>query len=126
MKLLSFVRDGRNGFGAVVGDGVVDLGKALGGRHADLKALLAADAVAEAAKAIQGRAADFPLAGLTLLPVIPEPGQIWCCGLNYGEHVRETQREVTEQPTFFLRVAASQVAHGQPILRPAESTQLDY
>ncbi len=126
MKLLSFEREGRAGFGAVVDQGVIDLGPALQNRYPSLKALLAADAVAQAASAIQGRRADFPLAGLTLLPVIPDPGQIWCCGLNYGEHVRETQREVTEQPTFFLRVAASQVGHGQPLLRPQESTQFDY
>ena len=130
MKLISFLHAGRPGFGAVVGDaaapGVVDLGAALGGRHADLRALLAADALDEAAQAARTRPADFALDGLTLLPVIPNPGKIWCCGLNYGEHVRETQREVTEQPTFFLRVADSQVGHGQAMLRPRESTQFDY
>lgn len=127
MKLVSFERDGQAGFGAVIGDdGVVDLGDALGGRYADLKALLAADALGEAAAAVQGKAAEFRLGDLTLLPVIPNPGKIWCCGLNYGEHVRETNREVTEQPTFFLRVADSQVGHDQPIVCPPESTQVDY
>lgn len=126
MKLISFERNGRPGFGAVVDGGVVDLGAALGGRHADLKALLAADALAEARAALAGRQPDFQLDAVTLLPVIPNPGKIWCCGLNYGEHVRETNREVTEQPTFFLRVADSQVGHGQALLRPKESTQLDY
>jgi len=126
MKLLSFERNGQAGFGAVATDGVIDLGAALQGRFADLKALLAADALGEAAAAMRGRKADFALDGLRLLPVIPNPGKIWCCGLNYGEHVRETNREVTEQPTFFLRFADSQVGHGEAIVRPAESTQLDY
>ena len=126
MKLLSFERDGTAGFGALLGDGIVDLGAALQGRFADLKALLAADALAQAAQALAGRQADFALASVQLLPVIPNPGKIWCCGLNYGEHLRETNREVTEQPTFFLRFADSQVGHGQAIVRPAESTQLDY
>lgn len=126
MKLLSFSRGGRAGFGAVSGDGIVDLGAALGGRYADLKALLAADAVAEAAAAVAQRKPDFTLADVTLLPVIPDPGKIWCCGLNYHEHVQETNREVTEKPMFFLRVADSQVGHGQAIVRPTESTQLDY
>jgi 2-keto-4-pentenoate hydratase/2-oxohepta-3-ene-1,7-dioic acid hydratase in catechol pathway len=126
MKLISFEHQGRAGFGAVVSDGVVDLGAAMGHRHADLKALLAADALAEAAQLVATRSPDLSLAGLTLLPVIPNPDKIWCCGLNYAEHVRETQREVTEQPTFFMRFAASQVGHGQPMLRPRESTQLDY
>lgn len=126
MKLVSFERNGRAGFGAVIDGGVVDLGAALNGRHADLMALLAADALGEARAALAGRAADFALADVTLLPVIPNPGKIWCCGLNYGEHVRETNREITEQPTFFLRVADSQVGHGQAIMRPKESLQLDY
>ena len=126
MKLVSYQRAGRDGFGAVVHDGVIDLGAALGGRYADLKALLASGALGEAQQAIAGRTPDFALADVTLLPVIPNPGKIWCCGLNYGEHVRETNREVTEKPTFFLRVADSQVGHGQAIVRPAESTQLDY
>ena len=127
MKLVSYERNGQASFGAVVGeDGVVDLRQALGGRYADLQALIAADAVATAATAAQGKAAEFRLGDVTLLPVIPHPGKIWCCGLNYGEHVRETNREVTEQPTFFLRVADSQVGHDQPILCPPESTQVDY
>lgn len=126
MKLVSFERHGRPGFGAVIDGGVVDLGAALNGRHADLRALLAADALGEARAALAGRAADFALDDLTLLPVIPAPGKIWCCGLNYGEHVRETNREITEQPTFFLRVADSQVGHGQALMRPRESEQLDY
>ena len=50
MKLVSFERQGRAGFGAVVGEGVIDLGAAFAGRYADLKSLLAGDAVAEAAR----------------------------------------------------------------------------
>lgn len=126
MKLVSFERQGRAGFGAVVDGGIVDLGVALGGRYADLQGLLAADAVGEARAAAAQRKADFALDAVQLLPVIPAPGKIWCCGLNYHEHVQETNREVTEQPTFFLRVADSQVGHGQAIVRPKESTQLDY
>ena len=126
MKLVSFSRNGQQGYGAVTDQGVVDLGAVLGSRFADLKALLAADALAEAAAVVAQRAPDFALAEAELLPVIPNPGKIWCCGLNYGEHVRETNREVTEQPTFFLRVADSQVGHGQAMVRPPESVQFDY
>lgn len=126
MKLVSFSRNGQAGYGAVTDQGVVDLGAVMGSRFADLKALLAADALAEAATVVARRAPDFALADVVLLPVIPNPGKIWCCGLNYGEHVRETNREVTEQPTFFLRVADSQVGHEQAMVRPPESVQFDY
>jgi len=127
MRLLSYEHQGQESYGALVGnDGVVDLRRALGGRHADLQALIAADAFGETAAALAGRAPDLALGALTVLPVIPRPGKIWCCGLNYHEHVRETQREVTAKPMYFQRVADSQVGHGQAIALPAESTQLDF
>lgn len=125
MKLISYERAGRAGFGVVRDGGVVDLIAALGGRYPDLKALLEANALDEA-RAAAARPADFSLDDVTLLPVIPNPGKIWCAGLNYGEHVQETGRQITEQPTYFLRFADSQVGHGKPILRPAESIKLDY
>lgn len=125
MKLISFERDGKASFGLVVGEGVIDLGRALEGRYVDLKALLEADALDEARRHA-ARAADFALADVTLLPVIPNPGKIWCAGLNYGEHVKETGRQVSEQPVYFLRVADSQVGHGGSIPRPPESVKLDY
>ena len=60
------------------------------------------------------------------MPVITNPNKIVCVGLNYGEHVRETGREITESPALFLRLSESQVAHGQDIVRPPESHRLDY
>ena len=126
MKLLSYEHAGEAGFGAVVDGGIVDLKRALGGRYAGLRQLITADAFAEAAASLQGRKPDHALDAVTLLPVIPDPDKIVCVGLNYGEHVRETGRTVTESPALFLRVPDSQVGHGQPILRPRESQRLDY
>ena len=126
MKLLSFEHAGQASFGAVVDGGIVYLKRALGGRYAGLRQLIAADAFAEAAAALQGRKVDHALDAVTLLPVIPDPDKIVCVGLNYGEHVRETGRTITESPALFLRVPDSQVGHGQPILRPRESQRLDY
>jgi 2-keto-4-pentenoate hydratase/2-oxohepta-3-ene-1,7-dioic acid hydratase in catechol pathway len=127
MKLVSFERGGRAGFGVVIGDGVLDLGAALDREFVDLKGLLEADdGLSLARAAAQRRRPDFALGDVDLLPVIPHPGKIWCCGLNYGDHVRETNREPSEKPMFFLRVADSQVGHAQPIVRPRESALLDY
>lgn len=126
MRLASFRLSGRTAFGIVRDDGVVDLGKRFGAAVLDLSALLASADAMKQVQAWSGAAADAPLDRVEWLPVIPAPGKIWCCGLNYGEHVRETGREVTEMPVFFLRVADSQVGHEQPIVRPPESTQLDY
>lgn len=126
MKLISFKHGGKNTFGAVVGDKVIDLQSAFAGRAADLKSLIAADLIAEASAFAKTATPTLALADLELLPVIPNPGKIVCVGLNYGEHVRETGREITESPALFLRLNESQVAHGQDIIRPRESHRLDY
>ena len=126
MKLASYLVAGRPGYGVVQGAGVVDLTRRLGARHRDVRALLAADALAEARSAVAGAAPDYTLADLQLLPVIPNPDKILCVGLNYEAHRVEAGRETTENPTLFARFAASQVGAGQPLLRPRESTQFDY
>jgi len=126
MKLISFLNQGVPSYGVVSGDDVLDLTPILGEQAPDLKNLIAKDLLGAAAEAAKTHPPTLKFSELTLQPVIPNPGQIFCIGLNYGEHVRETGREVTETPVIFLRLAASQVAHGQDILRPAESYRLDY
>ncbi|MCE2775583.1 MAG: fumarylacetoacetate hydrolase family protein [Burkholderiaceae bacterium] len=126
MKLISFEHHNTPAYGIVKGDDVLDLTPLLGTQAPDLKTLIAKDLLDAAAQAASSNKATLKLSQLTLLPVIPNPGQIFCIGLNYGEHVRETGREITEVPTIFLRLPASQVGHGQDILRPAESHRLDY
>jgi 2-keto-4-pentenoate hydratase/2-oxohepta-3-ene-1,7-dioic acid hydratase in catechol pathway len=67
----------------------------------------------------------FPLAGLKLVPVIPDPGKIICVGLNYHDHVVETGRTVTENPTLFARYPSSQVGYLQPLVsRPSATTSI--
>ncbi|CCJ76739.1 Fumarylacetoacetate hydrolase family protein [Cronobacter muytjensii 530] len=48
MKLASYLHQGRRSYGIVTDKGVVDLGSRLGARYADLKTLLARDALDEA------------------------------------------------------------------------------
>ena len=126
MQLASFVHRGKPGFGAVVSDGLIDLGAAFDGRIGSLKALLEANAVGEAASLVKGRTPDLAISAVSWLPVIPDPGKIWCCGLNYGEHVRETGNTESEKPTFFMRFADSQVGNDQDMPRPRESEKFDY
>ena len=119
MRLASFLNAGKPGFGVVTDEGVIDLGAAFGGRLPSLKSVLAADALDEAARLARGRKPDLATGAVSWLPVIPDPGKIWCCGLNYGEHVRETGNTESEKPTFFMRFADSQVGHEQEMPRLA-------
>ncbi len=126
MRLISYQHNGQDGYGAVVGDRVVDLRATFGAQAPDLKAFIAAGLVPQAAAQVEAASVTLPLSELQLLPVIPNPGKIFCIGLNYGEHIRETGKEVTEKPVIFLRVADSQLAHGEDIVRPKASERLDY
>ena len=125
MKLATFSTAKGASYGAVVDKGIVDLGRRLGNRYPDLLSLVAANAFGEAAKLLNEKI-DFKTAEVTWLPVIPNPGKIICVGLNYQDHVVETGRDNTEQPAIFLRLPESQVGHLQPIVRPRESTHMDF
>jgi 2-keto-4-pentenoate hydratase/2-oxohepta-3-ene-1,7-dioic acid hydratase in catechol pathway len=126
MRLSTFLLNGKATYGVVDDRGVLDLGARLVGGYADLKALLAGNGLADAQALARSAGVDAKIDDVTFLPVIPNPGKILCIGHNYEDHRAETQRAKTEHPSVFLRVAESQVGHGQPILRPRESTMLDY
>jgi 2-keto-4-pentenoate hydratase/2-oxohepta-3-ene-1,7-dioic acid hydratase in catechol pathway len=125
MRLASYRVDGRSSFGLITDQGAIDLPGRLASSATDLRALLAGGG-AEAARPWATSAPDHALADLEFEPVIPNPSQILCVGLNYRAHAAEVGRPLDPHPAVFLRVAASQVGHGQPILRPRVSEALDY
>ncbi len=131
MKLLSFIHQGRETWGAMVGaDAIVDLGKALP-QYATLTDYIASGAYLNAKQDVVGKSADVKLADITFLPVIPKPEKIVCAVRNYMDHHQEVlaagmHRELSEEPPIFLRVWRSQVAHGQPIICPKVSGSLDW
>jgi 2-keto-4-pentenoate hydratase/2-oxohepta-3-ene-1,7-dioic acid hydratase in catechol pathway len=112
-------------YGAVTAKGIVDLRRYLGNQYPDLKSLIAGDGFPQVNQYLSA-APDYQASDVTWLPVIPNPDKIVCVGLNYQDHVVETGRDNTEQPAIFLRLPESQVGHRQPILRPRESTHLDF
>ncbi|MBJ6135404.1 fumarylacetoacetate hydrolase family protein [Ochrobactrum sp. Q0168] len=124
MRLSTVRIAGRTTWGVVEEAGFRDVGAALAGRYADLKAAISAGlaGVAEAAAST----VIIPVAELEWLPVIPNPDKILCVGLNYETHRLETGRSEVENPTIFARYANSQIGHLAPIVRPKVSTDLDY
>ena len=127
MKLVSYRNGGEATFGAVVDGGLAELKARLGGRYADLGAVLAADALAAAEKAAQGAAADVSLDDIDYLLPVPNPPKIFCVGRNYRAYheVRE-EGKTPEYPSIFGRFTSSFTAHGEALLKPTESDQLDY
>ncbi|MBI1200968.1 MAG: 5-carboxymethyl-2-hydroxymuconate isomerase [Rhodopseudomonas sp.] len=124
MRLASAMHNGRATYGIVVGDRLIDLGRSIGSQYPDLRSLLAAGPALLGQ--LREQDAGIPLDQVTFLPVIPNPDKIFCVGLNYRSHVAETGRTESEKPAIFIRFAASQIGHGEPMLRPKVSTDFDY
>jgi len=130
MRLLSYRHADRDAFGAVVGDGVVDLSHWRDG-VAILRDYIACGAYRDAAEHVKGRAIAAKLSEIEYLPVIPQPEKIVCAVRNYLDHHHEAlaaglQRELSDFPPIFLRVWRSQCGHGQPVVKPRVSDTLDW
>ena len=130
MQLAAFEHAGTARLGLVDSDSVIDLAEAAPNLPRDLVGLIRAGAPAFAAAAQVARTARpssrHKLAGLRFLAPIQNPGKIICLGLNYADHAKEGGHAKPEYPSFFMRCATSLVAHGEPMLRPQASIQLDY
>ena len=123
MKLLSFVVNGRAGYGLVNDQGIVDLGRRLAPQT--LQDFLRLDEWADA-RAAALAAVDYSLDVIAFAPVIPNPHKIICIGLNYRDHAIEASRSVNDKPALFARYSNSQVGHLQPLIRPRVSDSFDY
>jgi 5-carboxymethyl-2-hydroxymuconate isomerase len=61
-------------------------------------------------------------------PLLPAPEKILCVGVNYHNRNEEYRdgSELPKFPSLFMRAPTSFTAHERPLIRPRESTQLDY
>ena len=129
MKLVSYLHEARACWGAAIDSGIVDLGRRLPA-HASVMALLeGGDAAMEQARdALAGSSVDHALADVQMRPPITAPRKIFCIGVNYAHRNAEYQdgSELPKYPSVFMRVPDSLTGHGQALLRPLESQQLDY
>jgi 2-keto-4-pentenoate hydratase/2-oxohepta-3-ene-1,7-dioic acid hydratase in catechol pathway len=128
MKLLSYEVGGIPSYGAVKGDGIVDLARRLGRCFPTLRELLAVGGLPRAAEVVAGAQPDHGWDNLHFQLPIPSPEKIICVGVNYPERNAEYRDNsaLQQKPSLFFRVTRSFVAHRAPIIRPPESRQLDY
>ena len=75
MRLGSYFVGDRASYGVIVDGGVVDLGRRVGSRYADLRSLLAANATGEAREIGQRNTPDIAVSDVSWLPTIPNPAK---------------------------------------------------
>ena len=126
MKLASFSVGGRDGFGAVTENGVIELMGRLSGRQQTLRDVLTADAVDDARAAIEGAEPDYPLDAVDFLLPVPDPEKIYCVGQNYRAHILEMGYEIPTSPSIFSRYTRTFVPHNGRMEMPTGSEHFDY
>ena len=68
---------------------------------------------------------NYPLEKVRLLPPC-EPTKIVAVGLNYVEHARELGMPLPEEPLIFLKPPSAVTGHGEHIIIPPMSSQVEY
>ncbi|MCL5501639.1 2-keto-4-pentenoate hydratase/2-oxohepta-3-ene-1,7-dioic acid hydratase (catechol pathway) [Phytobacter palmae] len=124
MKLASYIHHGRKSYGIYTEAGIIDLGQKIGQQYPTLKDLLQWDALDVAQQYID-YPADITDKDITFLPVIEEPGKIFCVGMNYAEKRKEFA-ETNNAPTLFIRFPDSQTGHARPVIKPNLTEEFDY
>jgi 2-keto-4-pentenoate hydratase/2-oxohepta-3-ene-1,7-dioic acid hydratase in catechol pathway len=126
MRIASYIADGKPAFGVVTDDAVVTVSDRFGGRYATLREAIAGGALDEMRSLAKDARPDRDLAGLTFLPVVPDPQKVLCVGLNYASHAAEQGGKAPEKPNVFTKFHDTLVAHEGTMLRPKASVQFDW
>ena len=112
-------------FGIVSDNKVTDLTGQINNTNS-LKELIKSNGLQEGRNYAKNNPGEIDLNSIKLLPVIPNPSKIICVGLNYHEHVKETEKTVADNPVTFQRFNDSQTAHLQNMIIPKASDKLDF
>jgi 2-keto-4-pentenoate hydratase/2-oxohepta-3-ene-1,7-dioic acid hydratase in catechol pathway len=127
-RLATYSVSGLTKYGAVVGDGIVDLSGRFGQQYPTLREVIAAGALRRLAEEGARYQPHHALDQITWLPPIPSPEKIICIGVNYPDRNAEYKdgSDAPKYPSVFMRTARSFVGHNTPLVRPRASQQLDY
>lgn len=127
MRLVSYRSAADPGvrIGALLEEGLVDLSEGLG--LTSMRQLLDEGRVQQAEDLADSGTAP-KVSDYQLDQPVPDPGRIFCIGVNYGNRNAEYKdgSEAPKNPSIFMRGPLSFVPHGRPLVIPPESEQLDY
>ena len=74
---------------------------------------------------VVGTSEEYPLEEIELLAPT-QPTKIVAVGLNYRDHAEELGMELPEEPLIFLKPPSAVIGHGQAIVCPKASSQVEY
>jgi acylpyruvate hydrolase len=130
MRIVRFKSENGTRLGVVKGNNVIDIASDWADRPSDLAALLkrGPDALKEMSDLANRANGNQVRPFSEIKPAIPveRPGKFLCLGLNYADHVAESTHAQPKYPILFMRAPTSLVAHGEAIVAPSVSDNLDY
>jgi 2-keto-4-pentenoate hydratase/2-oxohepta-3-ene-1,7-dioic acid hydratase in catechol pathway len=125
MHFVTFQQEDGTSQAGVLADGqVYDLGAA--GYQSILTLIEAGASGMAAASSAVASGNGLAIDQVRLLAPIPRPPRIFCIGLNYADHAKESQMKVQAVPTVFMKLASSVVGPDADVILPKNSTQPDY
>jgi 2-keto-4-pentenoate hydratase/2-oxohepta-3-ene-1,7-dioic acid hydratase in catechol pathway len=71
-------------------------------------------------------AVRVPVEKARLAAPLPDPQKIVCLGLNYRDHAAETNAPIPKEPILFSKYPTALIGHGERILLPAVSNEVDF
>ena len=124
MKIARYLSDGADRTGVVEGDVVREI-------HWSLRDLLVLSATGRAADQLPYTGHEAALDEVTFLPPAVSGGRVFCAGINYLEHQRESAdvfvAEVPQEPIVFLKDISTLTGAGAVLPLPKEvSEQFDW
>ena len=122
MKLCTYTAAGQTRTGIVVGDTVIDSG--VPGTMIDL--IGDWDALKPALEARAAAGGGVPLASVKLEAPVQRPGKIWAIGLNYADHIAESNMATPERQVWFTKAVTSINAPYDPIVIANGTFTADY
>jgi len=129
MKIVSFWLHDEASFGLLTEEGVIDVGRRLGGiaLHELLKRSRGAGTLA-ILKSHEHAAPDYARADVRLEKPLQQFGKCFCVGVNYPERNAEYRdgSAAPQYPSLFVRFPESLHGPGADLVRPPESPELDY
>ena len=127
MRFATVRAEGQQLYGAVVEGGFVALSDGFP-EWPTLREVIAADGLGALEAAAQGRAVTHPDGRFDWEIPIPAPEKIICVGVNFPDRNAEYKdgQEAPPNMSLFIRFPRSFTGHGQALIRPPETPQLDY
>ena len=122
MKLATYTADGKTRTGIVVEGRVIDTG--LDGTMIDL--IRDWDAVKDSLAAKAAAGGGVPLAEVKLEAPVPRPGKIFAIGLNYADHIAESNMQTPERQVWFTKAQTAVNAPYDDVVIATGTMTADY